>query len=203
MAKIETLEALRAIYRAPSKTVIDKAINRLDTHCRTFLSLSPFCALATQGADGLGDVTPRGDAPGFVAVLDDWTIALPDRPGNNRLDTLTNVIENPGVGLLFLIPGFDDTLRINGTAEIRDDADLKARFAVGGKEPATVLVVHVKEAYLHCAKAFMRSKLWDPDARVDRSAMPPLGQMIKDQLALDTEVLSEAELQKVYRETLY
>jgi PPOX class probable FMN-dependent enzyme len=203
MTKIDSIATLRAIYAAPSKRVIDKQISWLDPHCRTFISLSPFCAVSTQGADGLGDVTPRGEHPGFVAVLDDHTLALPDRPGNNRLDTLSNLIANPAIGMLFLIPGFSETLRVNGIAEIRDDADLKSRFVVDGKTPATVIVVHVKEAYLHCAKAFIRSKLWDPASQVDRSAMPPLGQIIKDQIADDTPAMSEAELQEIYEKTLF
>lgn len=203
MARIESLEALRTIYRAPSETVIAKQLDRLDPHCKAFIALSPFCVLATQGADGIGDATPRGDAPGFVAVLDDRTIALPDRPGNNRLDTLGNLVANPAVGILFLVPGFDDTLRVNGMAEIRDDADLLARFEVNGRLPATVTVVHVKETYLHCAKAFIRSKLWDPEARVDRSRLPSLGQMIKDQVSGEYPVISDDELAELYRKTLY
>jgi PPOX class probable FMN-dependent enzyme len=203
MAKIADLETLRGLYRKPSDVVIAKQIDRLDPHCRAFIALSPFVAVATQGPDGLGDVTPRGDPPGFVAVLDEQTLALPDRPGNKRLDTLSNVIANPGVGLLFLIPGFDDTLRVNGIAEIRDDDDLRARFEMNGKLPATVMIVHVKQAYLHCAKAFIRSRLWNPESRVDRKRMPSLGQIIKDQISGDFTVPTDEELAELYRKTLY
>ncbi|MEJ8571776.1 pyridoxamine 5'-phosphate oxidase family protein [Microbaculum marinum] len=203
MARIDTLESLRAVYGQPSKRVIDKQLSRLDPHCRTFISLSPFCVLATQGADGLGDATPRGEHPGFVAVLNDNTLALPDRPGNNRLDTLSNIIANPAVGILFMIPGFSETLRVNGTADIRDDEDLKARFPINGRLPATVLVVHVREAYLHCAKAFMRSKLWDPSSQVERSRMPPLGQIIKEQIADEAPAISEEQMQEIYARTMY
>lgn len=203
MARIDSLEALRTIYRTPSDTVIAKQIDRLDRHCRAFIALSPFCVVATQGPDGLGDVTPRGDTPGFVAILDDTTLALPDRPGNNRLDTLGNLVANPAIGMLFLVPGFHDTLRVNGMAEIRDDADLCERFAVNGRLPATVTLVHVKEAYLHCAKAFIRSKLWEPDSQVDRSRLPSLGQMIKDQVSNDYPVITDEELADIYKNTLY
>lgn len=203
MARIDTIERLRELYGTPSKLATCKQLDRLDRHCRAFVALSPFCVVSTQGADGLGDATPRGDAPGFVAVLDDRTLALPDRPGNKRLDTLRNILENPGIGLLFLIPGFDDTLRVNGTAEIREDEDLRARFAVDGRLPACVVVVHVREAYLHCAKAFIRSRLWDSDARVERSRLPSLGQMIKDQVSGDLAVPTDAELTAVYRKELY
>jgi PPOX class probable FMN-dependent enzyme len=157
MARIDSLERLRTIYGTPTARVEAKQLDRLDKYCRIFLDLSPFCVIASQGADGIGDVTPRGDAAGFVAVLDDRTLAIPDRPGNNRIDTLSNVVENPAVGLLFLVPGFDETLRINGYAEVRDDEDLRARFADNGRLPATVLLVRVAEAYLHCGKDFMRS----------------------------------------------
>jgi len=203
VAQISDIEGLRAIYGTPSDGAVSKQIDRIDPHCRAFISLSPFAVLATQGPDGLGDATPRGDTPGFVAVIDEKTLALPDRPGNKRLDTLTNVVANPGVGLLFLIPGFDDTLRVNGLAEIRDDEDLRARFDVNGRLPATVMLIHVRQAYLHCAKAFMRSKLWDRDAQVDRARLPSLGQMIKDQISGDITVASDEELAEIYRRTLY
>lgn len=203
MARIADEKQLRAIYGEPSTIAVGKQLDRLDGHCRAFIALSPFCVVATQGADGLGDATPRGDAPGFVGVLDEKTVALPDRPGNRRLDTIANIVRNPGVGLLFLIPGFDDTLRVNGTAEIRDDQDLRERFAVGGKLPTTVMLVHVREAYLHCAKAFIRSRLWDPSLRVERSRLPSLGQMIKDQVNGEMTVPDDAELAAIYRNELY
>ncbi len=203
MAHIKTLDALREVYAMPRDLVQAKQLDRLDGHCRAFLSLAPFCAVATQGADGFGDVTPRGDAPGFALVLDDTTLALPDRPGNNRLDTLSNIIENPGIGLLFLIPGFDDTLRINGTAEVRVDDDLRARFEIRNRLPASVILVRIREVYLHCAKAFIRSKLWDPDARVDRSRLPSLSQMLGDQINGEITVPTDPELAVHYDKTLY
>jgi PPOX class probable FMN-dependent enzyme len=185
LAKIETVEQLRSTYAQPSDLVRKKALPQLEKHCRKIISLSPMVMVGTSDAHGGQDVTPRGGDPGFVQVLDDRTVAIPDWPGNNRLDTLTNLLERPGIGLLFVVPGLDETLRINGRVEIRDDAPLCQRFATSGKVPKTVLVVHVEEAYLHCAKAFMRSKLWSPETRIARDVLPSIGQMIKDQLSLD------------------
>lgn len=200
--KIDSPEALRALYGAPGERSARKQLAALDPHCRRFVALSPFVLLATSGADGLCDVTPRGDAPGFVAVADDRTLLMPDRPGNNRLDSLMNILDRPGVGLLFVIPGVDETLRVNGTAEILVDPALLQRFAADGRAPKTVLRIEVREAYLHCAKAFMRSRLWDPAAQVDRSSLPSMGQMLKDQLNLEHGE-SQAEMIERYRATLY
>ncbi len=202
MSRIETLEQLRTHYKAVSPRAAQKVLARLDRHCRSFIALSPFVMLATSSAAGALDVTPRGDHPGFVTVEDDTTLLLPDRPGNNRLDSLTNLLENPGVGLLFLIPGVDETLRINGTAEIHVDPDLRARFAVGGKVPTSVLKISVREAYLHCAKAFMRSQLWDPAAQVERTVLPTLGEMLKDQIGLAEAESQEAMLVRL-KEAMY
>ncbi len=203
MAKIESVEALRRIYRPATGRAVTKVLGRLEVHCRRFIALSPFLVISSQGRDGLGDVSPKGDAPGFVQVLDDRTLAIPDRPGNNRLDTMSNLIDNPIVGLMFLIPGVDEILRINGTAEIRDDEDLRQRFAVDGKLPATVMVVTVGEAYLHCAKALMRSRLWDPDAQVERSVLPSMGQMLKDQIGHDEPPEDQAVMVERYSKVLY
>jgi uncharacterized protein len=166
------------------------------------IGLSPFLLLATTGPDGLGDVTPRGDAPGFVAVEDDRTLLIPDRPGNNRLDSLSNIVERPGVGLLFLVPGLDETLRVNGLAELDVDEGLRARFTVNGKPALAVIRVAVREVYLHCGKAFMRSRLWDPSRHVDPKGLPSLGEMIRDQAGWPTAE-SHAEIEALYRRTLY
>jgi PPOX class probable FMN-dependent enzyme len=203
MARIETEAALREIYRPAAGRAVDKQLDRLETHCRRFIELSPFLVISSQGPDGLADVSPKGDAPGFVQVLDDKTVAIPDRPGNNRLDTFTNLMSNPAVGLLFLIPGVDEILRINGTAEVRDDDDLRQRFAVDGKLPATVVLVTVREAYLHCAKALMRSRLWDPDAQVDRSELPSMGRMLKDQIGHTEAAEDQDVMVERYRKVLY
>ena len=157
----------------------------LDGHCRSFIARSPFVLIGSSDGNGNADVTPKGDRPGFAAVLDDSTIAIPDRPGNNRLDTLENIVVNPAVGLLFLIPGMNETLRVNGEARITVDAALRERLAVDGKPPLSVVVVTVKAAYMHCAKAFMRSELWKPESWPDRTSMPTLGEILRDQLALD------------------
>jgi PPOX class probable FMN-dependent enzyme len=179
MARIETEDQLREIYKQPAGRALLKETDRLEVHSKKFLSLSPFCLIATQGKAG-GDVSPKGEDPGFVHALDDHTVAIPDRPGNNRLDGYRNILENPKVGLIFLIPGVGETLRINGRGEIRTDPDLLARFEIKGKLPISVLVVAVEEVFLHCAKAIVRSSLWDPTARIDRSALPPTSRMIAD-----------------------
>lgn len=202
MARITSLDQLRALYATPRERSLRKVMPALDTHCRSLIALSPLVMVGSFGADGRADVTPRGDAPGFVEVADAGTLLIPDRPGNNRLDTLSNLIANPAIGLLFLVPGIDETLRVNGTAEIRDDAELLARFEVDGKQPVTVLKVAVQEAYLHCAKAFMRSRAWDPASNVPRSSLPSMGEMLRDQLNLATAE-TQAEMLVRYRETLY
>lgn len=195
-------EALRAIYGTPNPRSLAKQLDRLDPHARRFIALSPFVLLSTTGPDGLGDVTPRGDSPGFVAVADEQTLLIPDRPGNNRLDSLVNILRHPGIGLLFLVPGVDETLRVAGTAEIRADADLLARFVVDGKAPKTVLRVAVRESYLHCGKAFMRSRLWDPASHVDRATLPSMGEMLRDQIGWATAETQDEMLER-YRKTLY
>jgi len=182
MARIVDEDALRRLYGSPSGRSVDKALTRLDPHCLNFIALSPFVLLATADALGRADVSPRGDGPGFVEAHP-GEVLIPDRPGNNRLDSLCNILATGEAGLIFLIPGVDETLRVNGAASIHDDAELTQRFAVGGKAPRSVLRVEVREAYLHCAKAFMRSRLWDPDAQVVRSALPTMGEMLRDQIA--------------------
>jgi PPOX class probable FMN-dependent enzyme len=186
MARIETEQQLRDLYGEPKGRAVLKQIARLETHSKRYLSLSPFCLLATHGSNGGTDVSPRGEGPGFVHVLDDTTIALPDRPGNNRIDSFRNIVANPNVGLIFLIPGVNETLRINGHAEIRTDADLLARFEVQGKLPKSVLVISIDEVFLHCAKALIRSGLWDVSRQIDRSDLPTMSTMIRD-MSGDTE----------------
>ena len=203
MAQITTQDALRQHYRQAQDRAVQKELNHLDKHCRRFIDLSPFLLIGSSGSDGHGDVSPRGEAPGFVHVLDDKHLAIPDRPGNNRLDTLTNVLANPAVGLLFLIPGVDETLRINGRATIHDDEDLRRRFEVKGRLPATVLVVNVDEAYLHCAKALMRSKLWNPGAQIERSELPTIGEMLRDQINDGAEPEPQEEMVERYKNVLY
>jgi PPOX class probable FMN-dependent enzyme len=200
--------ALRALFPPVHAIAAIKSLPALDRHARDFIARAPFVCLGTQGADGRADVSPRGDAPGFVQVLDDRRLALPDRPGNNRLDSLANIIGNPQVGLLFMIPGFDETLRVNGTAQLSTDPDLLALGRVDDRDPRLMVVVHVAEVFLHCAKAFRRSGLWDPAKHQDRSTMPSLMQMLHDQTAespLDAAELAEkdAQLEEAYQKTLY
>jgi len=203
MSRIETVEQLRAVYAAPTELAIRKQLSALDRHCRRFIELSPFVLLGTSDAAGRHDVTPRGGPPGQVAVLDDRRLAIPDWPGNNRLDALTNMLERPKIGLLFMIPGIDETLRVNGSVEIRVDEDLLRRFETNGKLPRSVLVIAVEEAYLQCAKALMRSKLWSPEVQVERRVLPSISEMIKDQLSLDTPAATQAEVTERYAKILY
>jgi PPOX class probable FMN-dependent enzyme len=172
---------LRGLYQQPMGLAVLKQLDRLDTHCRNFLAHSPFAVIGSTRPGRGTDVSPRGDAPGFARVLDDHTIAIPDRPGNNRLDTLSNIVTDADVGLLFFIPGIDETLRINGTAKLSRDTELLSAAAGGGREPRLVILVTVREAFLHCGKALKRSRLWHDDYRVDKKSFPSLGRMIVEQ----------------------
>ena len=203
MSTIGTLENLRDCYPQPLERSLRKSLTKLDTHMRHFISLSPFLCLGTSG-DGGGDVTPRGDRPGFVHVLDDRTLLIPDWQGNNRLDSLSNIITNPSVGLLFMIPGVNETLRINGVAEISMEPALVERWTVNGKHPRSAMRVTVREAYLHCAKALMRSKLWEDDYRIERTELPTYAQMLKDQ-GVTTQSVEElqAAIDESYATRLY
>ncbi|MCX5570843.1 pyridoxamine 5'-phosphate oxidase family protein [Kaistia nematophila] len=203
MARIETMETLRAIYGTPKPRSVAKQLDHIDRHCRSFIALSPFVVIATQGPDGLGDATPRGDHPGFVGVADEKTIVIPDRVGNNRIDSLANLVERPGVGLLFLIPGVDETLRVNGVAAIDDDLALRTAHIAEGKVPATVLVITVREAYLQCGKAVMRSKLWAEESRIDRGLLPTMGEMLKDHTRSGEPAETQAEMLARYATSLY
>jgi PPOX class probable FMN-dependent enzyme len=191
------------VYPPPIERARLKTLRKLDTHCRKFIALSPFVCLGTVGDEG-ADVTPRGGPPGFVHIVDDGTLALPDWPGNNRLDSLTNIVSDARVGMLFLIPGIDESLRVNGAAEISVRPDLLAMFDTDGKQPRSVLLVRIAEAYLHCGKALIRSRLWRDDYKVDRSELPSYGRMLKDQIDIwDSAETIEASVEKGYREGLY
>ena len=181
---IDSVAKLRAVYRPPRARSGLKVLDRLDVHCRNFLALSPLCVISSSRADGRADASPRGDLPGSLAhVLDDRTLLLPDRPGNRQLDTLTNLVERPYVGLVFFVPGWNETLRINGRVEIVDEPEFLTPLAVRGKLPILVLKVTVEQAYLHCAKALIRARIWEPEARVERSRFPTYGQVLADQIA--------------------
>lgn len=169
--------SLRALHPKPMPRATGKVLRTLDKYCRRIISLSPFCVVATQGPNG-ADVSPRGDPPGFVRVLDDLTLLLPDRVGNNRFDTMTNLLVNPRIGLLFFVPGMNETLRINGTARITDDARLLAASAVKDRAPKVGVVISIEETLLHCSKALVRSALWDGSRHIDRSILPSYAQML-------------------------
>ncbi|WP_118183725.1 pyridoxamine 5'-phosphate oxidase family protein [Paraburkholderia phosphatilytica] len=175
-ASLTTIEELEAIYGHPHERAVKKEIAYVNAAYRAMIEASPLVVLATAGPEGL-DCSPRGDAPGFVELLDERTLAIPDRPGNNRLDSLRNVIANPRLALLFVVPGMGETLRVNGRGRITRDPELLARFAVDGKLPRTVLIVDVDAVYFHCSKAMVRSHLWDPARHVERSRLPSAGEI--------------------------
>ena len=204
---IDSEEMLREIMGETMEIAVTKCCAKLDSHARDFISRSPFLCIGTANARGRADLSPRGDAPGFVQVLDDNRLYIPDRPGNNRLDTLTNIIENPNVGLLFMVPGFNDTLRVNGRAWITCDAALAGGSQIKGRVPKVGILIEVAEVFLHCAKAFIRSGLWKPESLQDRNEMPSLAHMILDQTQaaptpLDIEEADEV-IEENYRNELY
>lgn len=195
---IETIEALRTNYPEPKARALAKQLSKLDPHCRKFIGLSPFMVLATTGKDGRVDASPRGGAPGFVRVIDDHTLHLPDALGNNRLDSFTNIVETGRCGMIFFIPGMDEALRINGTAKLRDDQAVLTMFPGERHPPRLVVEIGVEEAYLHCPKALMRSKLWSKDYRIERATFPSMGQMIKDQSGMPGPVEGQEDALKRY-----
>ncbi len=208
--RFTTAEQLRAALGSPADLAQRKSRPALDKYCRAFIERSPFLTLSTANALGKADVSPRGDLAGFVLVLDDHTLFLPERPGNARYDTLLNILENPHVGLLFFVPGFEDMLRVNGQAQVVDNPTLLARCEVKGKRPKVGIKVQVEEAFLHCAKALARSQLWDFATQRDRKELPTLGKMILEQTAAANELPAAALVAAVdsyieenYRTTLY
>jgi uncharacterized protein len=176
------LDDLHRLYGPPGARAVAKSLDHIDRHAAKFLSLSPFCVLGSVGKDGAVDVSPRGGEPGFVKLDGQRRLLLPDRAGNNRLDSLINIVGGSGeVSLIFFIPGVDETLRVVGRAQALDDPSLLASMVEFGKPPKTILEIAVREAFLHCAKALMRSRLWSEDAKADRGVLPSLGEMIRDQ----------------------
>lgn len=200
----DAIATLDALYAKPHPIAAAKDIGWVDPHGRRFVEMSPFVALASVGPTGAVDVSPRGGGPGFVHVSKDGkTLTLPDRPGNNRLDSLRNIAEGSGeVGLMFMIPGVDDIYRVNGVARLVEDAALAAEHVEFGKTPKTLLVIAVREAYLHCPKALMRSDLWGDSHRVDRASLPSLSEMVSDQLGLAKPKATHDEQVAGLRETL-
>jgi PPOX class probable FMN-dependent enzyme len=186
-------DAVLARYRAPGQRVLDKVIHRLDEHCAAFIRLSPFATLATASPDGWPDVSPRGGDPGFVRVLDGTRLAMPDRQGNNRVDGLRNLAANPRAAVMFFVPGIDETLRVFGTTTLTGPDALGIDFTEFGKPPLSVLVLQVERAYFQCSKAVMRSGLWDPGRRVERSVFPPFSDVLRDHCR-DATIPDEATL---------
>ena len=191
---IDTLDQLRALYPAAKERSLLKQLGALDTHCQRFIGLSPFVVLASGGGTAQLDASPRGGPPGFVKVLDAHTLLIPDAPGNNRLDTLENIVANGGIGLLFMVPGVDETLRINGRARLSRHGEHLHAFADDKRPPRLVIEVTVTEAYLHCAKALMRSRLWSPEAQVERAVLPTMGQMLASQIGGEAPAETQAEM---------
>ena len=202
---IDCASDLRNIYREPTEVAVKKVLSQLDNHLRHFIELSPFLVLSTVRGDGFCDASPRGDAPGFVRVLDEKNIFLPDRPGNNRLDSLTNIVSNPGVGILFMIPGLEETLRVNGMARVILDVSLLESSIVLGKTPKSGLQITINECYIHCGKALRRSKHWDSNLHIRKGVYPTLGKIIADQGALPGKSIEELDRDTVesYRKDLY
>ena len=203
MSTIRTLDELEALYSAPVPTAVTKEIDHLTELHRAYVEASPFVLVATSGVDGL-DCSPRGDPPGFVRVVDDRTLMMPDRRGNNRLDTLRNLVVDPRIGLLFLVPGVGVTLRVNGTAEISTDVELRESFTMGDKVPTTVIIVTTTSVYTQCPKALMRSHLWDPGRHRDPSELPSVGDIMEviTSGVFDGKAYDDAYPERL-RETIY
>jgi PPOX class probable FMN-dependent enzyme len=202
---LRSVADLRSVYREPSQPALTKQIDHLDEHCRDFIRRAPFVLLATSDSSGRVDVSPRGGRPGFVRVLDDHRLAIPDLAGNNRLDSLRNVVDSPGVGLLFCVPGLDETLRVNGAATITTDPKVLEACADENLQPNVAIGVDVEEAFLHCAKALRRSSLWQPDGWPDLTAMPTAARILRDHCGLlEVEVAAvEARLAESYERTTW
>ena len=197
-------EQLRAVTGWPAPRAIRKEITTLEVHCRAIIAKSPFVLISSCDAEGRLDVSPKGDPPGFVQVLDGVTLAIPDRPGNRRADTFRNVLQNPRVGLLFLVPGRNETLRVNGHATIVRDLELRERMTVNGKRPELALVVSAEEVFVHCGKCMLRSGLWEREGRPDVSGLPSHARCLVDHAGLEQPLAAvEASVREGYRNRLY
>jgi len=203
---IEDIAEIREIYGEPMERAVKKQLPRLEKHSRAFIAQSPFLVMATADPTGRCDASPKGDAPGFVQVLDDTTLLIPDRLGNNRIDTISNLLASPGVGLIFFVPGLRETLRVNGCASITTDPALLESCAVNGKLPRSGILVKAEEVYFHCGKALIRSDLWNPEKMLKHSDFPSLGRIIAEQIGnTDEKAIEASERYTVesYRTRLY
>lgn len=200
---VDDAAQLRSLLGEVHPLAEKKELDRLDRFCRDFIALSPFLVLATADSAGRADASPRGDGPGFVQVLDDRTLLIPDRRGNNRADSYGNVLDAPGVGLIFFVPGINETLRVNGRARMTTDAALLAPLTVQEKAPKLGLIVEVEEAYFHCGKALIRSKLWAPESQVAPGSFPTLGRIVAEQTRAIDAAEAEANVEEGYRTRLY
>lgn len=202
---IATEEELREIVGYPREVVLRKEISLLDEHCRQFISKSPFLMMATADAAGLCDVSPRGDTPGFVKVLDEQHLVIPERPGNRRVDSMSNILANPRVGLIFVIPGLKETLRVNGQACITRDPELLEQMVVKGNTPAVAIGVRVEQCFLHCAKAFIRSGLWEPETWLGDEQLPVPAEILSAHAKMPEVTKKEVEalLHESYTQRLY
>ena len=202
---VTTEAELLALFGEPSEVVKRKQLAALDQHCRTFIACSPFLLIATTNIVGECDVSPRGDAPGFVLVLDDRRLVIPERPGNRRLDSLRNILQTGNIGILFMVPGVEEMLRVNGRAWVIRDTLLLERLTAHGKQPLVGIGIEITECFLHCAKAVKRSQLWNPDNWTQPSVLPSLARMLKDQVNLPETTVEklERDIEQSYAKRLY
>ena len=201
---IANVETLKEIIGEPKPAIANKEMQELDRHFRHFISLCPFLCISTADADGNQDLSPRGDPPGFVKILDDKTILIPDRKGNRRVDTMRNILENPNVGLMLMLPGIEEIVRINGKATITENAALLTDCAVDGRAPALGILVKIDDVFFHCAKAIIRSKLWEPGTLITRADFPTYGEIVRDQREPEGDVdMINARLKHTHKTELY
>lgn len=197
--QIKSIDELRAVMGFPRDLVQKKSINFIDNHCKEFIAKSPMVFISTANENGSCDVSPRGDPAGFVDVLDEQYLVLPERPGNKRCDSLVNILSNPHIGLIFIIPGLKETLRVNGKAILCRDEDLLQKYQINGKCPEVGIIVNVEECFIHCAKAFLRSKLWEPETWPEKKQLPSVAKVLADHI--NSSNFSKEEIQNVLEES--
>jgi hypothetical protein len=203
--QINSIEQLRAILGFPKELVKNKSINFIDAHCKDFIAKSPMLFLSTSNKEGSCDVSPRGDPAGFIDVLDEKYLIIPERPGNKRCDSLINILSNPHVGIIFIIPGLKETLRINGKAKLTQDRDLLVKYQIKGKSPELGIIVEVEEAFIHCAKAFLRAELWDSETWPKKENLPVIAKVLADHVNSSdySSEQIEAVLKESYKKRMY